>query len=140
MSMARMSKKRRLEILDEARADEELRIMELLKEEGLYQKSLTPLIENYLDAFVIYKTMYDKWLDLGFPPTKTHTNKAGAVNEMKHPLSQQVETWNEKKNKLLDLMGMTNKGKSVQKAPNNQPVNATVDELAAHRNKWRQVK
>lgn len=140
MSMARMSKKRRLEILDEARADEELRIVELLKEEKLYQKSLTPLIENYLDAFVIYKTMYEKWMDAGFPPTKSHQNKAGAINEMKHPLAQQVETWNDKKNKLLDYLGMTNKGKSVQKATNNQAVNATVDELSVHRNKWRAVK
>lgn len=138
--MPRISKKKKLEILDEVRADEESRIISLLKEDDLYQKSLTPLIENYLDAFVIYKTMYEKWRDAGFPPTKSHQNKAGAINEMKHPLAQQVETWNDKKNKLLDLLGMTNKGKSVQKATNKQPVNATVDELAAHRNKWRKAK
>ena len=46
---------------------------------------------------------------------KTHKNKAGATNEMKHPLAQQVETWNDKKNKMLESLGMTNKGKSVQK-------------------------
>ena len=33
---------------------------------------------------------------------------------MKHPLAQQVETWNDKKNKMLEALGMTNKGKSVQ--------------------------
>ena len=138
--MARISKKRKLEMLDEARVEEESRIINLLQEEGLYQKSLTPLIENYLDAFIIYKTMFEKWRDAGFPATKAHQNKAGAINEMKHPLSQQVETWNDKKNKLLDYLGMTNKGKSVQKPINNQSTNDEVDELTAHRNKWRKVK
>ena len=47
---------------------------------------------------------------------KTHKNKAGATNEMKHPLAQQVETWNDKKNKMLESLGMTNKGKVCKNA------------------------
>ncbi|MRB61736.1 terminase small subunit, partial [Bacillus thuringiensis] len=95
---------------------------------------------NYLDAFIIYKTMFDEWKADGFSPTKTHKNKAGAVNEMKHPLAGQVETWNDKKNKMLEALGMTNKGKSIQKTPKNNEnmqSNELKDELAAHRNKWR---
>lgn len=66
--MDRMSKKRKLELLEEARRDEELRIVELMKNAEIYSPSLTPLIENYLDAFVIYKSMFESWRDEGFPP------------------------------------------------------------------------
>ena len=61
---------------------------------------------------------------------------------MKHPLAQQVETWNDKKNKMLEALGMTNKGKSVQKHKNNENMqsNEPQDELAAHREKWRKSK
>ena len=59
--------------------------------------------------------MFEEWKADGFAPTKTHQNKAGAVNEMKHPLAQQVETWNDKKNKILESLGMTNKGKVYKK-------------------------
>lgn len=138
MSMARISKKRRLEIFDELRADERLRVMTLLEEAGIYTKILMPLIDNYLDAYLIYKIMYEQWRDEGFPATISHQNKAGAVNEMKHPLAQQVENWNDRKNKILDYLGMTNKGKITTKSFGKNLSNEPIDELAAHRNKWRQ--
>ncbi|QWI73076.1 P27 family phage terminase small subunit (plasmid) [Bacillus mycoides] len=130
-------------MLDVARDEERKRIVNLLTDEGLFTPSLEPLIDNYLDAFIIYKTMFDEWKADGFAPTKTHKNKGGAVNEMKHPLAQQVETWNDKKNKMLEALGMTNKGKSVQKASKNEennPSHEPKDELAAHRAKWRGTK
>lgn len=138
--MARMSKKKKLEMLDVARDEERKRIVKLLTDEGIFTPSLEPLLDNYLDAFIIYKSMFEEWKADGFSPTKTHQNKAGAVNELKHPLAQQVETWNDKKNKMLEVLGMTNKGKSVQKAPKNDQnkgQNEPQDELAAHRKKWR---
>ena len=141
--MARMSKKKKIEMLDAARDEERNRIIKLLTDEGNFTPSLEPLIENYLDAFIIYKNMFDAWKDDGFAPTKTHENKAGAKNEMKHPLAQQVETWNDKKNKMLESLGMTNKGKSAQKTSKNAEniqSNEPKDELAAHRNKWRKSK
>ncbi|PEA05422.1 terminase small subunit [Bacillus cereus] len=143
MNMARMSKKKKIEMLDVARDEERKRIVNLLTAEGIFTPSLEPLMDNYLDAFIIYKTMFEEWKADGFAPTKTHKNKAGAVNEMKHPLAQQVETWNDKKNKMLEALGMTNKGKSVQKTPKNAEniqTDEPKDELAAHRNKWRKSK
>ena len=91
--MARKSKKKKLEELEKARIEERKSIKEKLEKEELYSPSIEPLIENYLDAFVIYKSMYEEWKKEGFPPTKLHENKAGAINEMKHPLAQHVETW-----------------------------------------------
>lgn len=44
---------------------------------------------------------------------------------------------------MLDALGMTNKGKSVQKMPKSAENNQSSepkDELAAHRNKWRKSK
>jgi P27 family predicted phage terminase small subunit len=143
VKMARMSKKKKIEMLDVARDEERKRIIKLLTEEELFTPSLEPLIENYLDAFIIYKTMFEEWKEEGFPPTKTHENKAGAINEMKHPLAGLVETWNDKKNKMLESLGMTNKGKSVQKVPKNDQNTAKkepTDELAAHREKWWKTK
>ncbi|OLR26289.1 P27 family phage terminase small subunit [Bacillus cereus] len=141
--MTRMSKKKKLEMLDVARDEERKRIVNLLTDEGNFTPSLEPLLDNYLDAFMIYKAMFEEWKVEGFSPTKKHQNKAGAVNEMKHPLAQQVETWNDKKNKMLEALGMTNKGKSVQKPlknDQNKGQNEPQDELATHREKWRKVK
>ena len=111
--MARMSKKKRLEMLDVARDEERNRIIKLLTEDDNFTPSLEPLMDNYLDAFIIYKTMFEEWKADGFAPTK-RIKQGWSSNEMKHPLAQQVETWNDKKNKMLEALGMTNKGKSVQ--------------------------
>ncbi|WP_339000229.1 P27 family phage terminase small subunit [Lactococcus garvieae] len=138
--MVRKSKKKKLEELEAARVEERKSIKEKLENEELYSPSVDPLIENYLDAFIIYKSMYEEWRDKGFPPTKLHENKAGAINEMKHPLAQHVETWNDKKNKMLDALGMTNKRKIVPKAENSdekKPSLSTISSLENHRNKWR---
>lgn len=138
--MAGKSKKKMLEELDLIRDDERKSIKEKLEKEELYSPSIEPLIENYLDAFIIYKSMYDEWKNQGFPPTIMHENKAGAINEMKHPLAQHVETWNDKKNKMLDALGMTNKRKIVPKVEKNGEKSNKIqvsDELQAHRDKWR---
>ncbi|HAR0842793.1 TPA: terminase small subunit, partial [Enterococcus faecium] len=75
------------------------------------------------------------------------TNKSGATNQSKHPLAQQVETWADKKMKALDLLGLTNKAKTGRLIAGGstarkdeeitRPEVKPVDELAAHRNKWR---
>ncbi|MDI3410040.1 terminase small subunit [Bacillus sonorensis] len=88
--------------LKKIRADEEGKILAWLKEAGTYSETLTPLINTYLDAHVIYTQMYEEWRDEGFPATRLHQNKAGAVNEMKHPLAQQVADWNTKKASCLN--------------------------------------
>ena len=138
--MAKLSKKKKLEILEVARDEERKKIVKYLTDEELYYPSITPLLENYLDAFVIYKSMFDAWQDVGFAPTKLHENKAGAVNEMKHPLAQHVETWSDKKNKMLESLGITNKRKITQKLEKNDEKSLklqSINELQAHRDKWR---
>ncbi len=52
--MAKLSKKKKLEILEVARDEERKKIVKYLTDEELYYPSITPLLENYLDAFVIY--------------------------------------------------------------------------------------
>ena len=141
--MGRPSKKELERKRDAVRLKEKDRIEKLLKDAELFAPSLTPVIENYLDAFVIYRRMYEDWRDEGFPATKVHINKAGAENEMKHPLSQQVETWHEKMNKMFKLLGVTNDGKIVLKPDGNDnktSENTPGDELAVLRNKWRDAK
>lgn len=84
--------------------------------------------------------MFDEWKSKGFPATKQHKNKAGAINEMKHPLAQYVETWNDKKNKMLEALGLTNKRKIAQKVEENDGKTSkiqSINELQAHRDKWR---
>ncbi|EJQ43699.1 hypothetical protein IEQ_05027 [Bacillus cereus BAG6X1-2] len=138
--MDRMSKMGKSEMLDVARDEERNRIIKLLTDDDNFTPPLEPLIENYLDAFIIYKTMFDEWKADGFAPTKMHKNKTGVVNVIKPPLAQQVETWNDKKNKMLEALRMTSKGKSVKKTLGNVEniqSNDPKDELAAHRNKWR---
>ena len=61
--MARKSKKKKLEELEAARIEERKSIKEKLEKEELYSPSVDPLIENYLDAFIIYKSMYEEWRD-----------------------------------------------------------------------------
>lgn len=125
-------------MLEAAREEEQNRIINLLKEERIYTPGLEPLIENYLDAAMIYKNVLSQWEDEAFAPTKTHENKAGAINVVKNPLAQQVEVWSDKKNKMLDMLGLTNKNKP--KSANNAKniaENEPKDELAKHRTKWR---
>lgn len=137
--MTKLSKEEQQEILQDARTIEENRIITLLKSEDIFTPALQPLIDNYLDAFIIYKKMFDTWQEEGFPQTKLHENKAGAINEMKHPLAGQVETWLDKKNKMLESLGLTNKSKGVAKTKTEDKKEQTtqVDELALHRQKWR---
>lgn len=124
---------------------EKNRILKIMRDAEIYTLSLDPLIESYLDIFEIYQTMYIQWKEKGFPSTQRHTNKAGATNNSKHPLAQQVETWADKKTKALDLLGLTNKskgrivtgGSSVRHDDELKKPVAVVDELTAHRNKWR---
>lgn len=142
-------KERRKLVLEKTEAEKE-RILKIMRDADIYTLTLDPLIESYLDIFEIYQTMYIEWREKGFPATQRHTNKAGATNNSKHPLAQQVETWSEKKTKALDLLGLTNKskpgkfvtgGSSVRKDEEiKKPEKKPVDELAAHRSKWRSSK
>ena len=142
------TKKQRQEKIEKLVEAEKERVLKILRDSDMYIHTLDPLIESYLDIFEIYQTMHMQWREKGFPATMRHTNKAGATNNQKHPLAQQVETWADKKTKTLDLLGLTNKSKSskvvtggstVKKHDETitKPVEQPVDELAAHRAKWR---
>jgi hypothetical protein len=140
------TKKERQKIVAEKTEAEKQRILKIMRDADIYTLTLDPLIESYLDIFEIYQTMFIEWKGKGFPTTQRHTNKAGATNNSKHPLAQQVETWADKKTKALDLLGLTNKGKvgkivtggsTVRKDEEMKKPEEVVNELAAHRNKWR---
>ncbi|MGE7838018.1 P27 family phage terminase small subunit [Viridibacillus arvi] len=140
------TKKQRQQMVAKKTESEKIRILKIMSDAEIYTLTLDPLIESYLDIFEIYQTMYMEWKEKGFPVTQRHTNKAGATNNSKHPLAQQVETWSDKKTKALDFLGLTNKakagkivtgGSSVRKDEELERPKAVVDELAAHRNKWR---
>lgn len=144
------TKKQRQIIVVEKTEAEKNRILKIMRDADIYTLTLDPLIESYLDIFEIYQTMYVEWKEKGFPATQRHTNKAGATNNSKHPLAQQVETWSDKKTKALDLLGLTNKSKASRIVTGGSSVktgeemvkpatSSTVDELAAHRNKWRKT-
>jgi phage terminase small subunit len=106
------TKKERQKIVSEKTEVEKNRILKIMRDADIYTLTLDPLIETYLDAYEIYQTMYLEWKEKGFPATQRHTNKAGATNNSKHPLAQQVETWSQKKARYLELLGLTNKSKS----------------------------
>lgn len=91
---------------------ERVRLLDILQKSDTYTILLDPLIESYLDAFRVYKIMYKRWSDEGFPETIKYENKNGAKNAVKHPLSVQVDVWSEKKIKALERLGMTNKSLS----------------------------
>lgn len=140
------TKKQRQGIVAQKTAEEKKRILDIMRKADIYTLTLDPLIESYLDIFEIYQTMFIEWKGKGFPTTQKHTNKAGATNNSKHPLAQQVETWADKKTKALDLLGLTNKGKvgkmitggsSINKDDEMEKPKVVVNELEAHRNKWR---
>ncbi|GGE58529.1 P27 family phage terminase small subunit [Priestia taiwanensis] len=128
---------------------EKNRILKIMRDADIYTLTLDPLIESYLDIYEIYMTMHLQWKDKGFPATQRHTNKAGATNNSKHPLAQQVETWADKKTKALDLLGLTNKsksqkivtgGSSVRKDEIVEKPKDNITELDKHREKWRGAK
>lgn len=140
------TKKERQIIVSEKTVAEKNRILKIMRDADIYTLTLDPLIESYLDIFEIYMTMYIQWKEKGFPATQRHTNKAGATNNSKHPLAQQVETWSDKKTKALALLGLTNNnkpgkivtgGSSVRKEEEMKKPEPVMDELTAHRNKWR---
>lgn len=141
------TKAQRKAIVDEKVSAEKARILEIMSLSDLYTITLDPLIESYLDIFEIYQHKYLLWKEKGFPETQKFTNKSGATNQSKHPLAQQVETWADKKMKALDLLGLTNKAKTGRQITGGstarkdeeitRPEEKPVDELAAHRNKWR---
>lgn len=140
------TKKERQKVVAEKTEAEKQRILKVMRDADIYTLTLDPLIESYLDIFEIYQTMYIEWKEKGFPPTQRHTNKAGATNNSKHPLAQQVETWADKKTKALDLLGLTNKskpskfvtgGSSVRKDEELKKPEKKVSELDEFRTKWR---
>ncbi|QWG81977.1 P27 family phage terminase small subunit [Bacillus mycoides] len=143
------TKKERQKIVADKTEAEKNRILKIMRDADIYTLTLDPLIESYLDIFEIYQTMYIEWKEKGFPSTQRHTNKAGATNNSKHPLAQQVETWSDKKTKALDLLGLTNRakagrqitgGSTVGKNETIEKPKAVVSELDEHRNKWRGAK
>ncbi|MCY7828036.1 P27 family phage terminase small subunit [Bacillus spizizenii] len=118
--------------LNKIRKEEEEKIIGWLKEIGTYSHTLTPLIETYLDAHLVYTVMYEEWRNEGFPATKVHVNKAKAKNEMKHPLAQQVAEWNTKISKLLEQLGLTPKVVKLLGGESNK----TSDAFQKLRDKW----
>ncbi|MCC2381170.1 P27 family phage terminase small subunit [Bacillus wiedmannii] len=142
------TKKERQKIVADKTEAEKNRILKIMRDADIYTLTLDPLIESYLDIFEVYMTMFIEWKEKGFPPTQRHTNKAGATNNSKHPLAQQVETWADKKTKALDLLGLTNKakpgkyvtgGSTVGKNEEVEKPTAKVSELDKHRAKWRKI-
>lgn len=141
------TKAQRKAIVDEKISVEKQRILSIMRESDIYTITLDPLIESYLDIYEIYQYKYILWKEKGFPETQKYTNKSGATNPSKHPLAQQVEFWADKKMKALDYLGLTNKaalGKRVTGGSTarfdeeiTRPEEKPIDELAAHRNKWR---
>lgn len=140
------TKAQRKKIVDEKTENEKERILKIMREADIYTKTLDPLIESYLDIYEVYQTMFVEWKDKGFPSVQRHTNKAGATNNSKHPLAQQVEVWSDKKMKALGDLGLNNKGKhgriitggsSVGKNETLNKPKPKVSQLDEHRNKWR---
>lgn len=144
------TKNERQKIVAEKTEAEKQRILKIMRDAEIYTLTLDPLIESYLDIYEIYMTMFLQWKEKGYPATQRHTNKAGATNNSKHPLAQQVETWSDKKTKALDLLGLTNKSKAGKIVTGGSSVKTKneelekpkeiVSELEAHRNKWRKAK
>lgn len=143
------TKAQRKAIIDKKVSAEKERILQIMLKSDLYTITLDPLIESYLDIFEIYQYKFILWKEKGFPETQKFTNKTGATNQTKHPLAQQVETWADKKMKALDLLGLTNKSVAGRKVTGGstarkdeeitRPEEKQIDELEAHRNKWRKA-
>lgn len=142
------TKRDRQAVVAEKTLAEKERVLKIMREADIYTRTLDPLIENYLDVYEVYQTMFLEWKEKGFPATQRHTNKAGATNTNKHPLAQLVETWSDKRAKHLDMLGLSQKaamkggkivtgGSKVQTDSIMTKPPEVVDELAAHRAKWR---
>lgn len=98
--------------LEQSVDSERKRLLQIMQDADVYSIILDPLIESYIDTFRIYTLMYNRWADKGFPATAKYENKSGAINNVKHPLSVQVDIWSERKLKALEKLGMTNKALS----------------------------
>lgn len=107
---------------------ERKRLLFILEKTEIYSRLLDPLIEIYLDDFRVYKIMYKRWQDKGFPATQTYTNKNGAKNTVKHPLSVQVDIWSDKKIRALERLGMTNKALAQRVITGGTTVNVETHE------------
>ena len=46
---------------------EKERILKIMRDADIYTRTLDPLIENYLDVYEIYQTMFLEWKGKGFP-------------------------------------------------------------------------
>lgn len=131
-SLGRKTKRQKEAEELEAKVDaERKRLLFILKKTDVFTPLLEPMIEAYIDSFRIYEIMYKRWSDKGFPETETYTNKAGATNKVKHPLSVQVDIWSEKKMKALEKLGMTNKSVFKKVITGG----TTVDESTGHAEK-----
>lgn len=133
-------------VVAEKTDEEKKRILEVMVSADIYTLTLDPLIETYLDTYKIYTTMYLRWESKGFPETQKHTNKSGATNNSKHPLAQQVEVWNDKKLRVLEKLGLTNRALQTTKILGKnsmaneemiKPEEVVKDDLQAHRSRWR---
>ncbi|MDT2850169.1 P27 family phage terminase small subunit [Vagococcus carniphilus] len=138
-----------MDLINELVELEKSGIVSDMQDTNIYSRLLNPMINSYLETYEIYITMYTRWRNLGFPETQSYTNKAGANNQIKHPLAQMVEVWSEKRMKSLERLGLTNKnlvsmqivgGKvfnPVQEGVVTKPDQNAISQLEAHRNKWR---
>ena len=138
-----------MDLINELVEMEKNGIVKDMQDSNIYSRVLNPLINSYLEIYEIYITMYTRWRNIGFPETQSHTNKAGANNQVKHPLAQMVEVWSEKRMRALERLGLTNKslvsmqiigGKvfsPVQEGVANKPGQQGISQLDAHRDKWR---
>lgn len=143
------TKAQRKKIIDQKVESEKKRVLEIMRKSDIYTITLDPLLESYLDIFEVYQYKYLLWKEKGFPETKTTKSADAAPKITKHPLAQQVEVWTDKKMKALDLLGLTNKSRMGRQitggstAKKNEeitrPEEKPVDELKAHREKWRKT-
>lgn len=115
------------EIAEKVEAERK-RLLFILEKTDVYTQLLDPLIETYLDDFRVYTIMYKRWQDKGFPATETYVNKNGAKNAVKHPLSVQVDIWSDKKLKVLERLGMTNKALAQKVITGGTTVNVATHE------------
>lgn len=146
--MGRLTKRQKETQEIESKVDaERVRVIDVLKNTDVYSQLLDPMIETYLDDFRVYQIMYKRWSDKGFPETSTYTNKNGAKNTVKSPLSVQVDIWSEKKMKALQQLGMTNKSLAQKVITGGTTVNVSTHEaekevangssVIAFKNKWK---